>query len=166
MPRKSKYPVITKKNWLPVQQVKGITNYVSSKKMISDKRKARDEAGITAEMLHYCWFCGRPFKRHQAFVAHLKFCEERKKFKIAMTKGFLFQIGSRDFVVHTNRWGWLREAEKVEQSFNAQIANGAASEAKVQELFNWYIAGHQDSFPRITVDIDTSTNHDEEELIP
>lgn len=115
-------------------------------------------------MYHYCWFCGRPFIRPQAFNAHLKWCTEKKAYELAKKEGFLFKIGSVNFRVRTMRFKWLREAEKIMKQFNAQIADGTMSEAKAQELFNWYVASHQDNYSSVLVAVEFLPAHKDEEI--
>lgn len=148
MPRRK--PPITA-NWLPVVSVKGCPNILSSKYMVADLRKRREEAGITAKMDSYCWFCGRPFKRSQAYLGHMRHCDKRRIYHQTMRDGFTFRIGTTEIRIVTNRWAWLVEAERIEAEANRQIAAGLITEADAVKSFRWFCYGLAAAHPGANV---------------
>lgn len=144
-----KPPITT--NWLPVVFVKGCPNIISSKYLIADLRKRREEAGITAKLDSYCWFCGRPFKRSQAYLGHMRHCQKRAIYHQTMRDGFVFRIGTTEIRVRTNRWAWLVEAERLEAAANRQIAAGITPEADAVKSFEWFCRGLAAAHPGANV---------------
>lgn len=138
-------------NWLPVTFVKGCPNILSSKYLVAALRKRREEAGITSKMDSYCWFCGRPFKRPQAYLGHMRHCDKRAHYHQIMRDGFTFRIGTTEIRIRTNRWAWLVEAERIEAEANRQIAAGVTTEADAVKSFRWFCLGLAAAHPGANV---------------
>lgn len=163
MARTSKKPLITK-NWLPVEEVHGIPNILSSRVMIARVKRDRETAGKPPSKRFWCQYCGRPLMSIQALRGHLRFCKKREAYKAAMRDGFRFTIGSQSFIVRTNVWSWLREAAKIEKEFNRQITEEDASPAKMKEIFTWYIISHTDSNTRAEAALDPPPDAEGEDV--
>ena len=147
MVRTSKKPLITK-NWMPIEEVHGVPNILTSRVQIAKVKKDREVAGKPPIKKFWCQYCGRPLMSIQALRGHLRFCKKREAYKTAIRDGFRFTIGSQSFIVRTKRWSWLREAVKVESKFNQLIEAGEVDEAILVDRFTWYVIGHQDSNTR------------------
>lgn len=65
----------------------------------------------------------------------------------ALKNGFTFVIGPQAFIVRTNRFSWLRAAEKYEKEFNRKLAAGECDEATVLNDFSWFVISHQEGYP-------------------
>ena len=153
MVRTSKKPLITK-NWMPIEEVHGVPNILTSRVQIAKVKNDREVAGKPPIKKFWCQYCGRPLMSIQALRGHLRFCKKREAYKTAMRDGFRFTIGSQSFIVRTKRWSWLREAEKVEKEFNRRLAEGESDEASMKDWFTWYVIGLQDTDTRADAALD------------
>lgn len=149
-PKSGKEPPI-KRNWLKVVYIKGCPNILTSKWMIAEWRRRLEAAGKPVPDVFWCWFCGRPFKVSQAYRAHQRWCKKKAIYTATMRDGFRFRIGSRVFVVKTNRWSWLSAAEATEAELNQRIAAGTLTEENAVIRFTWYLSGHQDTWTRAEI---------------
>jgi hypothetical protein len=148
MPKKArKKPLITK-NWLPIEYIHGVPNVKTSFVMLANMKKERAAAGKPPSEIKWCVFCGRAFKNIQARIAHLKHCEKRRIYKSTKAEGWHFTIGSRVFTVRTLIWCWIREAASLEAEFSQRIADGSMTEAEAVTRFNYFVLGHQATYPR------------------
>lgn len=127
--------------------IKGVPNVLSSRVWLANLRKARLAAGKPPSPRAWCVFCGRPFMSRQGRQGHLKGCEKRRTYLSTMVQGWHFTIGSRVFIVRTNRWSWLREAAALETEFNERILAGEITEDQAQIWYHWFVHSHNVSFP-------------------
>lgn len=59
MVRTSKKPSITK-NWMPIEEVQGVPNILTSRVQIARVKRDREVAGKPPIKKFWCQYCGRP----------------------------------------------------------------------------------------------------------